>query len=525
MGRPFGELHRARAIALGTVAVITAVLLPGSAMADLQADIHNEVREFLDVGRTAVPRAECGPGAMPEPGLQGDVPAADRDSGRSTQGYRCNMSLVGQFAGRGAGITSTSFEHCAYMGTFFPGNLLHQNGGVQVLDVSDPANPRPIVTLNEPAMVAGTWESLKVNARRKLLVGTGVPLLVGAGYLSVYDISDCAHPRLLNPGPGTNLGMPLPITTHEGGFSPDGNTYWASGITPGFLSAVDLTDPAHPRVIWQGLTGITAHGFGVGPDGNRLYLSALSGITVLDVSAVQRRDPNPQVHHIGRMFWSDGWATQHSVPVTYDGKPHIYTVDEGGSGGVKLIDVSDDADPRVVAKVKLEINLPQHLDSNIASSMGGSIFAYESHYCAADRPANPTALACGWISSGIRVFDIRDPHATREIAYFNPPARTGRNLELTNSPHALASLLGIPAMTAPSAARAVLEGQFDPAQALSSRTGKLAFGDVSTDWCLSPPEWRGNDLYVTCSDNGFMVLHVDESVYTPPADQQSVVGS
>lgn len=80
-------------------------------------------------------------------------------------------------------------------------------------------------------------------------------------------------------------------------------------------------------------------------------------------------------------------------------------------------------------------------------------------------------------------------------------------------------------MTAPSAARAVLEGRFDPAQALSSRTGKLAFGDVSTDWCLSPPEWRGNDLHVTCSDNGFMVLHVDESVYSPPVDQQSVVGS
>lgn len=69
-------------------------------------------------------------------------------------------------------------------------------------------------------MMAGTWESLKVNTARKLLVGTGVPFLEGTGYLSVYDISDCAHPRLLNPGPGTNLAMPLPITTHEGGFSP-----------------------------------------------------------------------------------------------------------------------------------------------------------------------------------------------------------------------------------------------------------------------------------------------------------------
>ncbi|MFR9754106.1 LVIVD repeat-containing protein, partial [Nocardia sp. 004] len=327
--------------------MVTVVLLPASATADSWSGPRNAIQEFLDVGRTPVPRANCGPGSAPENGLQGDVTAADRDSGRSRQGYRCNMSFVGGYAGRGAGITSTSFEHCAYLGSFFPGNLISEGRGVQVVDVSDPANPRPTVSLTEPAMLAGTWESLKVNARRKLLVGTGVPVGAGVGYLSVYDISDCAYPRLLNHGPGTNLLMPLPITTHEGGFSPDGNTYWASGIAPGFVSAIDLTDPANPRVIWQGLTGIEAHGFGISPDGNRMYISALGGFTVLDISAVQRRDPNPQVHHIGRVFWTDGWATQHSIPVTYAGRPYLYTVDEGGSGGVKLVDIADETAPKV----------------------------------------------------------------------------------------------------------------------------------------------------------------------------------
>jgi hypothetical protein len=61
--------------------------------------------------------------------------------------------------------------------------------------------------------------------------------------------------------------------------------------------------------------------------------------------------------------------------------------------------------------------------------------------------------------------------------------------------------------------------------ALTPRTGKLAFGDVSTDWCFSPPEWRGNQLYVACSDNGFMVLQLENDVYTVPPDQQSTVGS
>ncbi|GAA5049355.1 LVIVD repeat-containing protein [Nocardia callitridis] len=525
MPRPFADLRRARPLVLLAVGLAATMMLPGSASADLQSDLQQSVHEFLDVGRTSVPRADCGPGSRPENGLQGDVTAADRDSGRSTQGYDCNMSFIGGYSGRGAGITSTSFEHCAYMGSFFPGDLVSEGRGVQVLDVSDPANPRPTTTLTEPAMLAGTWESLKVNTERKLLVGTGVPFLTGAGFLSVYDISDCAHPRLLNPGPGTNLTMPLPITTHEGGFSPDGNTYWASGLAPGFVSAVDLTDPANPHVVWQGLTGIESHGFGISADGNRMYISALGGFTVLDVSAVQRRDPNPQVNHLGRTFWTDGWATQHSIPVTYDGKPYLYTVDEGGSGGVKLVDVSDDTAPKVANKIKLEINLPQHIDSNVGSSMGGSVFAYESHYCAADRPDNPTALACGWISSGIRVFDVRDPANIHEIAYYNPPARTGQNLELWNSPHALASIIGVPIISGPSAVRAVLEGQFNPLDATTPRTGRLAFGDVSTDWCFSPPEWRGDQLYVSCADNGFMVLQLDNEVYTPPSDQRSTVGS
>ncbi|WP_278261264.1 hypothetical protein [Nocardia sp. AG03] len=470
--------------------------------------------------------ADCLPGSLPEPGLQGDVPAADRDSGRSRAGYHCNIRLLGTSPGRGGGITSVTFEHCAYIGTFFPGNLLGPEQGVRVLDVSDPAAPAHTATLTEPAMLAGTWESLKVNAARKLLVGTGVPALTGAGLLSVYDISDCAHPRLLNPGPGSDLALPLPITAHEGGFSPDGFTYWSSGVAPGLLSAVDLTDPARPRVIWQGIPGLSMHGFGFAPDGDRMYLANnMGGLKILDVSAVQRRDSDPRVHELADMPWTDGWATQHAVPVSYGGTPHVFAVDEAGSGGVKLIDVSDDRHPRQVGAIELAINLPEHQDSMVASASGGSLFAYDAHYCAADRPVDPTALACSWTSSGIRVFDVRDPGDIREIAYFNPPARTGENAELWNSPHALASIIGPPLLAAPTLAQTILSGQFDPAQALSSRTGTLAFGDLSTDWCFAPPEWRGNQLWTACADNGFLAMELAPTVYTPPDDQRSTTGS
>ncbi|WP_327097691.1 hypothetical protein OIE68_02085 [Nocardia vinacea] len=484
------------------------------------------VQEVHGIANTSAGRADCRGDAMPEPGLQGDVSAADRDSGRSTQGYRCNITRVGGYAGRGGGITSTSFDHCVYLGSFFPGDLLGPATGVQVIDVSDPTNPVPTATLTEPAMLAGTWESLKVNPVRKLLVGTGAPAFTGAGLISVYDVSDCAHPRLLNPGPGTDLTLPVPITAHEGGFSPDGNTYWASGVLPGIVSAVDLTDPATPRVIWQGMPGTSMHGMGLRADGNRLYLANnMGGLTILDTSAVQRRDPDPQVPVVAEMTWTDGWATQQAIPIEYGGRPYLFVADEAGSGGVKLIDIFDDTQPRVVNSIKLEINLSQHRDNAIASSMGGSIFAYDAHYCAADRPSNPTALACGWISSGIRVFDVRDPFHVREIAYYNPPAQTGHNIERWNSPHALASVVGAPLLSGPSVMQALNDGIFDPATAMSTRTGDLAFGDLSTDWCFSGPEWHGTQLWAACADNGFSTLQLAPDVYTPPADQHSTGGA
>lgn len=519
-------IRRPGAIFLATViACIAAFIPPGAvATADPQSDLLGGVEEFLELGRTAVPRAQCQAGSLPETGLQGDVPADDRTNGRSEQGYRCNMSLVGSYPGRGGGITSATFDHCSYTSSFFPGNLIGSDSGVQVLDVSDPTKPKPTVTLTEPAMLGGTWESLKINAERKLLAATAVPAGVGAAYFSIYDISDCAHPRLLNPGAGTNLGMPLPIMSHEGGFSPDGNTYWASGVTGGLLSAIDVSNPADPKVIWQGLTGLTSHGFGITSDGNRLYLSVLAGFTVLDTSAVQRRDPNPQVPHIGRVFWSDGQATQHTIPVTYDGAPFVFTVDEAGSGGVKLLDMTNEKAPEVTSKIKLEINLPQNASKNLGSSMGGSLFAYEAHYCAADRPVNPTALACSWISSGIRIFDVRDPRGIREIAYYNPPALKGHNLQLTNSPHALASIIGVPVLSTVPIVRSVLEGEFNPDDARTARSGQTVLGDLSTDWCFSPPEWRGSQLWTTCADNGFMALQLDNEIYSPPADQASTIG-
>ncbi|GAB88863.1 hypothetical protein GORHZ_046_00120 [Gordonia rhizosphera NBRC 16068] len=449
----------ATTVATATVMVATLGAVPA------EATTHY----YPDISETSVPKAVCGPGSLPEPGLQGDVSAEDRNSGRSRLGYRCNITKLGNVRGAGGGIVSVTFDHCSYTGSLFPGTNLVPQPGVQVVDVSNPRRPRVAGSLDEPAMRGGTWETLKVNHKRKLLAATSVPLLWGGGFFSVYDISDCEHPRLLNRGAGTKT--PLPFDSHEGGFSPDGRTYWASGIFPGHLSAIDISNPAAPTVIWQGLHSVLGHGFGISPNGNRMYLSNAAGITVLDISDIQKRKPYPRVPHVAAYLWPDGQVNQHTIPVTYGGNPYILTADELGSGGVKVFDVTKPNRPRYVSQIKLEINLPENLDTNLRSSMGGSVFNSNPHYCSADRPHNPTALACSWESSGIRVFDIRDPHKISEIAYYNPPAQKGATIvDLPNSAHVLASISGAPAVEFLSFGMSVLNGKVRLDQAIGPRT-------------------------------------------------------
>lgn len=503
------------------VVVSTAALLGASVAAGTAAAGNHY---FPYISETAAARAQCAPGDLAERGIQGNVSAEDRNSGRSRRGYSCNIVKLGGVRGTGGGIVSVTSDHCSYTSSLFPASAIAPQPGVQVVDVGNPRRPRVVGSLTTPAMVGGTWESLKVNHKRKLLAATSVPFLFGAGFFSVYDISDCAHPKLLNKGAGT--AWPLPFTSHEGGFSPDGRTYWASGVFPGHLTAIDIADPSKPAVIWSGLNSFLGHGFGMSPDGNRMFISNMAGITVLDTSAVQRRAPYPLVPHIAAYLWPDGQINQHSIQFDYHGRRHLFSLDEAGSGGVKVFDINRLDAPKLLTSIKLEINLPENQDTLFRSSMGGSLFASNPHYCTVDRPTDPTALACSWESSGIRVFDVRDLTKIREIGYYNPPAQRGATIaQLPNSPHVLGSIIGMPVLEFMSLGMSMANGKVSLPQLIGPRTGMVVGGDMATDWCFSPPEFHGNQLWTTCADGGFMALELSKKAYTPPADQASTHGS
>lgn len=450
---------------------------------------------------TTVARADCGPGSSPETGVQGQVPLADRESGRSAQGYSCNLEMISQFQGQGQATVGASYGHCQYLGTIIPSALTAKVKGVNVVDMSDPANPHLSTSLVSPATLGGTWETLKVHEGRGLLAAVSVGPGTGGFFVSVYDVkTDCAKPRLLNGVLGTTLTIPGFFPGHEAAWSPDGRTYWTTGASPGTIAALDMTTPALPRVIFNGLTGLTNHGLGFSPDGNRAYVASAvpAGITIFDSSDIQSRKPFPSLRRIADTTWEDGGVTQHAMPFTKNGRPYYMAVDEFASGGARIVDISDERAPRIVRKLKLEINRPENMPLRAKDTAKNGTFGYEAHYCSLDRTVDPTTMACGWTQSGIRVFDISDLMNPREIAYFNPPAQIGERAELVNSAHAF-----VPGQPVSDAANGNLG---DPA-------GYLGPVDMTADWCMSPPRLDGDRLWVNCDDNGAMLLRFTNGAY------------
>jgi len=388
-----------------------------------------------------VPRADCRAGSRPETGLQGQVPLADRESGRSAQGYTCNLVVVGRYGPaegfEGAEWQMTWYSHCAYYDTRLSGR--QQRRGTIVVDVSDPAHPRYSTNLTTGAM-QDPWESLKVNEERGLLAGVFAGDIEGAAFFDVYDVkTDCAHPRLLSSVPLNGLG-------HEGNWAPDGRTYYATGIHS-VVTAIDVSDPSQPRPITAFAVPSVIHGLGVSEDGRRLYLAhinpdhatlfvdgrpnstAANGLGIHDISQIQDRSPHPQTRLLGTALWADGQAGQHAIPFTSRGHPYVLFVDEASRGAARIIDVADERRPRVLTKLKTEIQMPDKLDEanrdtrrppkeNHGRVPGA--FGYDSHYCSLDRSVDPTIAACSEFQSGLRIFDIRDVHGPREIAYLNP---------------------------------------------------------------------------------------------------------
>ena len=419
---------------------------------------------------TLVKKATCGPGDHTESGLQGETTLRERVSGDSITAYNCNLELVGQFRGEGfEGAFSQDgpayFGDCAYISTDRVTEL-QRHPGTLVIDASDPEHPERTAVLDDTPAALAPHETPVVSEERALLAfaendGENV---------AVYDVSDCADPVLVGQ---TDLEGSL---GHMAAFSPDGMTYWVTQNNPnraaGLTYVVDLTDPSNPVMlptveipevgVFHSVLlnppdfpepgtkgGIWMYG-GQNPPGD----SGLPDLmAIVDVSDYQFRRPNPEARVVSTVLMDPG-TPEPPVPMMINGHPFIFALDEsGGAGGwgswaaaceagassfgyPLLVDVSDHNNPKVAAKLWLEVYDPANCErlrqttppdipgtapgTNLPAASGTTNYSIER--CVPNDPLDAKIMACSGQNLALRVWDIRDPFHPREVAYWKPGA-------------------------------------------------------------------------------------------------------
>jgi hypothetical protein len=199
------------------------------------------------------------------------------------------------------------------------------------------------------------------------------------------------------------------------------------------LTAIDLSNPSVPRNVWVS-RDYNPHGVSLSDDGNTLYMAesgGFKGLTVLDVTQVQKRVSNPSVPEISRLTWDTVSTPQNATPFTSRGKKYVMEIDEFGGGATigaaRIIDVQDVKKPKVVSDIRLAVNRAEAQGADLEADPGNdqAFQGYQGHYCSLPSRVNPTILACSFIMSGLRVFDISDVTKPREIAYHNKPIIPG----------------------------------------------------------------------------------------------------
>jgi len=416
----------------------------------------------------SIPKANCGPTDHTESGLQGETTQQERFSGDSETAYNCNLELVGEepqdtYQGAYSQDGPAYYDVCAYYGTD-RGATTGQ--GIKVIDVSDPQHPVVSTQLTDSPAALAPHETVSTHARRHLLVAGQT---TGPNF-AVYDISDCRHPVLKG-----QVNASSPSFHHMGAFSPDGNTFYASqnaqGIG-GFVYIFDISDPANPKSLqpWQyagngrphSLTLNTSSFLPGVPEGTRAfvgqnvqfpYATGGDGLVIEDVSDYQNRLPTPQIRIISTLFSQLGGA-ESMIQVKIQGHPYIITTDEaGGAGGAggwaaacargaspfgfpQIVDVADVNNPKIIAKLRLEVSDPANCAALLAetppdvpgTAPGTNLPAisgttnYSEEACVPDNSADTKMLACGFQNAQLRVFDVSDPTHPKEIAYWKSGA-------------------------------------------------------------------------------------------------------
>ena len=408
----------------------------------------------------------------PEPGKQGETMPGENHV--LAQPYSQGVNLVGHspIDGRVGNVIMTWAGNCAYVGdgvTLKPSGQLDflplgPKSGVAVIDVSHPTQPKVVRYLQDKGSLnAGeTLHAVTIGRRSMLAASTygGVAGINGPkeGWLSLYDISACAAPRLLS-----EIKWPEPVHTLR--ISPRGHYVYGTVLNPftgdGGIEIMDISEPARPRFL--GKFPITTaggrsyafapHELVFSPDEKRIYIGVLSsrggdlnhqfkparpgppsaetvgpdagGIYIVDNTDFAQHRPDPRLRLIGTAHKA-GWHSP--VQARIGGKPYLVSAGELGpcpGAWPRITDISDETRPRQVGEFRLAMNRPENCPAPtpIETASGGLVGASgtaSTHFQDVDNSADTRLGLFTFMFAGLRIVDLRKPANPVEIAYFKP---------------------------------------------------------------------------------------------------------
>jgi hypothetical protein len=348
--------------------------------------------------------------------------------------------------GQGVGIREVGFCDCAgggqvvvENGIAYVGHMRAPNG-TSLIDVRDPKNPKVLATIDMPP---GT-HSHKVRVANGLMVVNNEtnhnddrPAPDGwKGGFVVYDVSTPSRPREVgrwtaNAGRGVHR------------FDFDGRYGYMSATQEGYVGNIvmimDLKDPAKPTEVgrwwmpgqwtaggetptWEKSAHRCHHPLRMG---NRLYTSYwLGGFVILDI------DEMSQPKLVSGLDWSPPFAcpTHTALPIPFDilGRRYLVVSDEDVfreehevAAFMWVIDITDERAPVPVASHQVEGIAGRNTPKNTGCH----------------QPCEKvlgTEIPFAWFAQGLRVVDIKNPQAPREVAWYMPEPAPGQSRVSSN---------------------------------------------------------------------------------------------
>ena len=303
--------------------------------------------------------------------------------------------------------------------------------GTSIVDVSDPARPRTLATLEVPAHT----HSHKVRAANGLMLvnreaqPADRPPAGPGGGLVIYDVTQPSRPREITFWKCGGSGV------HR--FTFDGRYAYVSPEMDGYVGNIvmilDLQDPAHPREVgrwwmpgqwkaggetasWNGRQHRCHHPI---RSGNRLYVSYWhGGFVILDIEDMAKP------RFVSGLDWSPPYITPtHTalpMPFPLHGRRIMLAADEdvaktapGPPSFLWLVDITDERHPVPIASFQ------------VAEVNGDPQPEFTGCHQPCERVTG-TEIPVAWFAHGLRVVEVANPHAPREVAHFLPEPPAGQ---------------------------------------------------------------------------------------------------